>query len=732
MAKPGCRKTTRGMTRFLAGLVLIAAAGLRGQGQNPENTAAAQVSAPLEAVRLDGTYFSRGGHRFISVGVNWVPAVKAMQWPYQWDPVSIEHDFARMHQLGINTVRLDLVWAWFEPRPGDYNPEAFQQLHFLLTLANRYQIYLQPQLFIGGEVGEAYWDVPYRQGRNPYTDPDMLRYQTDFAAEMGSRFAKENAILSWDLTDEPPFWIVENSTTDSMAINWTRLIANAIRKHDSNHLLVVGTSTQDVDHGPFRPDNLTAEVDFFSVHPYTIYEPKLYPDPMLSVRGTYGSAFETALSGGAGHPVMVQEIGASSAQYGPEQIAQYERANLYSGLGLGANGFLLWCFTDAAPGQYTKVPYLRSPHETQFGITTWDGKERPAAQMLKEFEAITGKLDLTGIEPAPAEAAILVPDEWSKPHGDESHFGLTGPEIAPYTSQKEGGAVVGQALPDFSEANTLLTGSWLSAFILARQSGIKADLPREYSAWNRYPMLLLPAPLTGTDEMLSHVHSDFWEKAHQYLEQGGMVYASVSGNSAIPNMEQLFGARLKDRIPVQEVTLKIVAPFGSLQVGDTFHFVPSSEGADQWPAALELAGGTVVAVDQAGRPALVTNQVGKGKTLLSAYPIETYLASKPAAFETGEPAFRIYQAFREWTGVTTPFHSSDPLVEVSSLAAADHGYAVLVNHADTAKHVTITSAKPLRTVERLTPNSHNTTVPLSQGSWTVELLPYEGAIYSWK
>jgi beta-galactosidase len=732
MAQPGCRKTTSGVTMSLAGFVFIAAAALSCPGQKPESAAGVQVPAPLEAVRLDGTYFTRGGRRFISVGVNWVPAVKAMQWPYQWDPVSIEHDFARMHELGINTVRLDLVWAWFEPRPGDYNAEAFQQLHFLLSLANRYQIYLQPQLFIGGEVGEAYWDVPYRQGRNPYTDPDMLRYQTDFAAEMGSRFAKESAILSWDLTDEPPFWIVENSTTDSMAINWTRLIANAIRKHDPNHLLVVGTSTQDVDHGPFRPDNLTPEVDFFSVHPYTIYEPKLYPDPMLSVRGTYGSAFETALSGGAGHPVMIQEIGASSAQYGPEQIAQYERANLYSGLGSGANGFLLWCFTDAAPGQYAKVPYLRSPHETQFGITTWDGKERPAAQMLKEFEAVTGKLDLAGIEPAPAEAAILVPDEWSKPHGDESHFGLTGPEIAPYTSQKEGGAVVGQALPDFSEANTLLTGSWLSAFVLARQAGIKPDLPREYSVWNRYPMLLLPAPLTGTDEMLSHVHSEFWEKARRYLEQGGMVYASVSGNSAIPNMEQLFGARLKDRIPVQEVTLKIVAPFGSLQIGDTFHFVPSAEGADQWPAALELAGGTVVAVDQAGRPALVTNQVGKGKTLLSAYPIETYLAGKPAAFETDEPAFRIYQAFREWTGVITPFRSSEPLVEVSSLAAADHGYAVLVNHAATTKHVTITSAKPLRTVERLTPNSHNTTVPLNQGSWTVELLPYEGAIYSWK
>jgi hypothetical protein len=473
-------------------------------------------------------------------------------------------------------------------------------------------------------------------------------------------------------------------------------------------------------------------VDFFSVHPYTIYEPKLFPDPMLSVRGTYGSAFETALTGGAGHPVMIQEIGASAAQYGPEQIAQYERANLYSSLGLGANGFLIWCFTDAAPGQYEKVPYLRSPHETQFGLITWDGKERPAAQMLKDFEAVTGKLDLAGIEPATAEAGILVPNEWSKPHGDESHFGLSGPEIAPYTSQKEGGAVVGQALPDLSEPNTLLTGSWLSAFILARQAGVKADFPREYSAWNRYPLLLLPAPLTGTDEMLTHVHSDFWEKGRQYLEHGGMIYASVSGNSAIPNMEQLFGARLTDRVPAQEVTLKVVAPFGSLRPGDTFHFVPTTQDADQWGAALELTTGTVVAVDQAGRPALVTNQVGKGKTLLSAYPIETYLATTPAAFETGESAFRIYQAFREWAGVMPPFRSSEPLVEVSSLAAADHGYTVLVNHAATAKHVTITSAKPIHSVQRLAPSTRNAAVSLSEGAWTVDLLPYEGAIYSWK
>ena len=52
---------------------------------------------------------------------------------------------------------------------------------------------------------------------------------------------------AWDLTDEPPFWIVDNQTTDSMAINWTRLIVDGIRKYDKLHPIVVGTSGQEIE-----------------------------------------------------------------------------------------------------------------------------------------------------------------------------------------------------------------------------------------------------------------------------------------------------------------------------------------------------------------------------------------------------------------------------------------------------------------------------------------------------
>jgi hypothetical protein len=316
--------------------------------------------------------------------------------------------------------------------------------------------------------------------------------------------------------------------------------------------------------------------------------------------------------------------------------------------------------------------------------------------MFEDFEKIVGRLDLAGIELAPAQAGIIVPNEWSKPYGDESHFGLTGPAIVPYTSTDEGGAVAGQKLPDFADENDWLTGSWLSSFILARQAGLKADFPREYSDWHSRRLLLMPSPLTSTDSFLVHVHTDFWEKARQYVAEGGALYASLCGDAAIPEMESLFGARLVDHSPVNEVTLKVVATWGGLNPGDTFHYSAAGSSLRHWAATLEVRGGTVIALDQDGRPALIANRLGKGATLLCAYPLESYLANLPAAFDKEESAYRIYQALGVWAGIKPRFRKDQFSVEAVSLDAPDHGFVVVVNHSAKPHQVTITSALPLR------------------------------------
>lgn len=684
----------------------------------------------LPLLKIQGTYFTNGKKRFLPVGVHWVPAVTAMQWPYQWDPASLEADFVKMKDLGCNTVRFDLVWAWFEPRPGDYNPQAFEQLDTFVKLAHQYEIYLHPTLFVGGEVGEAYWDVPWRHGRHPHADPEMLRLQTDHAAELARRYSGETAILGWDLTDEPPYWIVSDQTTDAMAINWTRLIAGALRRFDPEHVLCVGTSMEDVSHGPFRPDTINDEVDFFSAHPYSIYAPGLFPDAMLSERSTYCGAFQTLLSSGAGHPVMIHELGSSSAQYTPENVAFFDRVTMYSSLAAGAQGFLLWCYTDAAPETFRITPYLRAPHETQFGITTWDRQDRPQGVEFRKFTQIASQLNLDGIEPAPAEAAIIVPDEWSRPHGDLSRLGLSVPTPVPYVSTQAGGVVGGASGRETGEENHWLTGAWLSALILARRAGLKADFPREYSEWQKHPLLLLPSPLTSTGLNKVHVHTRFWEAVKDYVQAGGTLFATLCADAAIPEMAELFGARLADHAPVGDVQLKVIKSLGSLTSGDVFHYSPQGNPR-HWPATLKLTGGDVVAIDQNDRPALVSHSFGKGKTLLSAYPLESYLAFTPGVFDQLENTHRLYRAVADWAGVKPLFRTDQPQVEAGVLLGKTHGYTVLANHSSLDQKVNVKTTIKLASLTQITPSTPQK-IQISGGEWSVDIPAYDGAVFEWR
>jgi endo-1,4-beta-mannosidase len=676
----------------------------------------------LTPVLIKNNYFVRDNKAFLPIGAHWVPAKTGVQWPVLWDEADLEADFVKMQELGFNTVRFDLLWAWFEPRPGVYNPEAFRQFEVFIRLAHRYEIYLHPTFFIGGEVGEAFWDVPWRQGRHPHADPEMLRLQTDHVSEFARRYQGEAAILAWDLTDEPPYWVVVAETTDAMAINWTRLLSGAIRRYDPSHVLCVGTSMEDMHHGPFRPDNLAGEVDFFSVHPYSIYTADRFPDPMLSERGTYGGAFQTTLSLGAGKPVMIHEFGASSAQYSPERIAHFDRVTLYSGLAAGSCGFLPWCYTDAAPSLFKQTPYLRAPHETQFGLTTWDRQDRPRGRELRCFARILAQMDLDDIRPAPGEAALIVPYEWAKPHGDFSRLGLPASAALPYTSVQDGF--------ETGQDNVWVTRALLNSFILARRSGLKVDMPREYGRWQEHPVLLLPSPLNSTEHQIVHVHTSFWDEVRDYVRQGGVVYTSLCADTAIPEMADLFGASLADHDYAAEVSLTFIEPFGGIEKGSVLHYQADPGNPQHWAATLDLAGGQVIAVDQAGRPALVAHTYGQGKTLVCAYPLEVYLAYQPAVYERPETTHTLYRALAQWAGIRPLFSTDIPGVEISGLLGQGRGYAVLANHQPYEARVTVTSSLKLKQLWKIESDG-KTALPVQDSQWKIVISAYGGAVVEW-
>jgi len=677
-------------------------------------------------VKLEGNYFSRDGKALYILGSHYVPAAEALQWPYKWNPEQWDSDFLLMHEMGLNLVRFDLFWAWFEPRPGQYNEEAFAQLDEIIRLAKRYELYLNPTFFIGGEVGDAYWDVPWRADRHPHADPEMLRLQVEHVKEFARRYHDESIILAWDLTDEPPYWIVAQETSDAMAANWTRALVAAIRQFDRQHPILVGTSSQEIVRGAFRADVIVEDVDFLSVHPYPFYQPEYYPDPLLSLRVTYAAAFETMLARGAGKPVMAQEFGASSAQFTPERIARYYNTMMYSALGCGAHGLVAWCFTDADEATWARVPYLRSPHETQFGVTDAHKRDRPAGEEMRKLSRVLTQMEFDGLGLPPLQAGIIVPHEFS--HGpDHSRYGIGEPNLSLYVSAEE-------AWTEKRERRsgvTLPVSSWLSAFVLARQAHLEVGFPREYDSWEDVPLILMPSPLTSTSLSFNHVHTTFWRRAQRYVEAGGTLYASLSGDAAIPEMQDLFGASLEDRIvPRDGVEIQIVSDFHGLESGQRFRYQAALSPADAG-YLLHVTGGEIIAVDQEGNPALVAHSLDRGRTLVSAYPVEHYLAQTPAAFEGRESTWTLYRALKKYAGLGSPFDCDDPRVELSLLPRSSEGYLVVVNHGLEPIRAWISSALSLEEVRELAPGGAKGVAHSADG-WEVELQGFCGTVFDWR
>jgi hypothetical protein len=319
----------------------------------------------------------------------------------------------------------------------------------------------------------------------------------------------------------------------------------------------------------------------------------LYPDGLLAPRTTHAAAFETALAAGAGRPTMVHEYGASSAQFDPEAIAAHDRALAWSSFGRGAIGFLAWCWTDASTDAYRRAPYVRQPHETQFGVTDVSGNVRPG-RVLGELASTVKRLDLD----APAahgrsSTAIVVPHEYARPYDrpawiDDAPAGRYEPAERAWQPKRD-------VQP--------LVQAWLNAFVMAARAGLTATFPRERldDAWPDAALVLLPAPLTTSSSTLLHVRTSFWRGAMDHLALGRALWISCSSEVAIPDMVALAGCRIADRGSSERPSvLRFVRRWGPFDAGDELP-LPSGDGSLATRGTiLALGDAEVVALDAYG------------------------------------------------------------------------------------------------------------------------------------
>ncbi len=362
-----------------------------------------------------------------TLGVNYWPRRKAMYWWSNFDAAEVDDEFAVIQELGLNVVRLFLLWDDFQPEPSSVDKSALANLVKVADIAAAHNLGLDVTFFTGHMSGPNWaprWllgaDQPSRyfrevrqlvsQGkivpggyRNPFTDPLALEAERLLLRTVVGVLKDHPALWMWNLGNEPDLfaWPPDDQTGRA----WVREMTSLIKSIDARHPVTIGLHGGSLnENNGLRVDQLFAETDIAVMHGYPMYtnwaRGPLDPDFLPFV-----CAATAAL---AGKPVLMEEFGGCTEAPGKpssvwewtaygrprkqfmaseEDFAEFIRQSLVALNQSGALGAMIWCFADYTPDLWELPPCKESKHERFFGLVRPDGSLKPHAQVIKDFAA---------------------------------------------------------------------------------------------------------------------------------------------------------------------------------------------------------------------------------------------------------------------------------------------------------------------------------------------------------
>ena len=536
-----------------------------------------------------------------SVGLNyWPRATGPLMWS-RWDAGRIERELEQIAALGINTLRYFLYWPDFMPAPNFLDPEVLTRLDQFDSLCTEYGLFTYPSFFVGHMSGED-WDVPWRGGRDFYTDPWMLEQETWYIRQIVNRLLESENIAGWLLSNELPNYAGAGSGAEVTA--WTRRMVEAIRTIDPDRLVSIGDGcwTPELygkDSG-YRLRDLAGIIDFAGPHFYHEYDDEL--------RHSVLPGFVTQGSRQFVEPSIIEEFGCSNSMASPENQAAYYRNVLYTSLMAGAKGAWAWCYSDFdLPEQR---PYSHHGHEFYFGITTAEGEVKPSGNEMRRFSRMTRELNLASCRRMPDQARVLIP----------SYYYFDYPYIWDDREQ--------------------LFRVYLQTFAMLIKSGLNPGILYEpVSDFIRIESDEIPRIPDDVNIIYAPYHrkltAQFQEALLNWIEKGGIFYASFGQSPWWHYFERFFGLEhhlrfgLTERPDDERISVTFLTSLGDIESGESIELRIAGSYQQSGYCPVEATHAEVLAVDQWENPVLTRCKTGQGYSYFSTYPVEQYVAHLP-------------------------------------------------------------------------------------------------------
>lgn len=360
-----------------------------------------------------------------TLGVNYWPRRKAMYWWSDFEAGEVREEFDIIKDIGMNLVRIFLLWDDWQPTPDSVNSDALDNLETVCNIAADVGLSLDVTFFTGHMSGPNWapgWML--RPGQpmppgvnqlvsgqkivncgyiNQYTNPLALDAAERLLKTVVTRFKDHPAIGLWNLGNEPDLFAVPPNAATGRA--WANRMAGIIREIDAGTPITCGLHVPDlVEDNGLNVHHIFAEVDIPAIHGYPMYT-DWATGPLDSNFVPYLCALTTAL---CGKPTLMEEFGGCTeapgkpstvwewTAYGQpriqfmaseEDFAAYIEQVLPKLVEVGALGAMLWCYADYVPELYHRPPCKESKHERFFGLVRPDGSLKPHAEVIKQFAA---------------------------------------------------------------------------------------------------------------------------------------------------------------------------------------------------------------------------------------------------------------------------------------------------------------------------------------------------------
>jgi endo-1,4-beta-mannosidase len=351
-------------------------------------------------------------------GVNFVPRKRWWYCWLDWDQQAIEDDLSGVAELGMDHIRIQCLWPFFQPGIGTVSDRALANLHSLLDAADKAGLDVEVTVLDGWMSGLSFlpaWVAPLVNPGdttvgNIFTSSAIIEAEKLLLRRIAETVGGHRRFLGFDLGNE--LGVLQNPNNNPVSTKNADVWATEMLRY-CDEIAPKKFHVNGIDHAHwfgdvgFSREEIATTGHASVVHSYIYFDGVLdhykYSDPASLHLAEYEIELAYAYHTDLSRRVWVEETGVGSTEmpesYKPEFMEHSVRNILSTDK---AWGITWWCSHDIDPA-------VKGFDSAEYVMGLLDLKNKPKP-MGRKFAELAAESRRTSPVKAPRKVALVIPD----------------------------------------------------------------------------------------------------------------------------------------------------------------------------------------------------------------------------------------------------------------------------------------------------------------------------------